>query len=148
MAQKELKKFLEETIEGLGLSDGSVEFDEESRRFSVVVDEGDWFKKWLPDLVRHLKHLLDIVARKQGDETRYYVDINNYRRERERIIIELAQAAAKKAVFEKNMVPLPAMNAYERRLVHMELSMRPDLETESAGEGRDRHVVVKPAGSF
>jgi len=134
---------LNELIERMRLNDASVEFDKDSSRFNIIVDEGEWFKKWVPDLVRQIKHLVDLMARKYGDETRYYVDINNYRKERERIIVELARAAAKKATLEKKTVDLPAMNSYERRLVHTELSMRPDIETESVGEGRERKVQVK-----
>ena len=74
------------------------------------------------------------------------MDVNNYRRERERLIIELAQAAARKALASKSSVDLPVLNAYERRLVHVELATRPDIKTESVGEGKDRHVVVKPSG--
>ena len=33
------------------------------------------------------------------------------------------------------------MNAYERRLVHTELATRPDVKTESIGEGSERHIV-------
>jgi len=73
----------------------------------------------------------------------HVVDINYYRRERERLIVELAKAAAKKAMMTKGEVPLPAMNAYERRLVHMEISTHPDLKTESKGEGKERHIVIQ-----
>ncbi len=72
------------------------------------------------------------------------MDINNYRRERERLISELAKAAARKALMNKQEVKLPAMNAYERRIIHLELASRPDVKTESYGEGRERYIVVKP----
>ena len=36
------------------------------------------------------------------------------------------------------------MNAYERRLVHVELAVHPDVRTESEGDGRERCVVIKP----
>ncbi len=74
----------------------------------------------------------------------YTIDINNYRKERERLILELAKAAAQKAVTTKQAVLLPAMNPYERRLIHVELSIRPDVKTESVGEGRERGVSIKP----
>lgn len=140
---QELLNLLNELIEKTGLADSSVEFDEEASRFNIIVDEQEWFKKWIPDLVKHIKHLLDLAARKLGDEGRYYVDINNYRKERERLIAEIARAAAKKALMEKKTVDLPAMNSYERRLVHTELSMRPDIKTASIGEGRERRVQIK-----
>ena len=72
------------------------------------------------------------------------MDVNNYKKERERLITELAKAAARKVLAEKKDVELPVMNAYERRLVHVELAARPDVKTESVGEGTNRHIVVKP----
>ncbi|MDP3880785.1 MAG: R3H domain-containing nucleic acid-binding protein [bacterium] len=140
---QQLLSILNEIVARTGLTDASVEYDSEANRFNIIVDEHEWFKKWIPDLVKHIKHILDLAARKLGDDTRYYVDINNYRKERERLITELARAAAKKAMAEKRTIALPAMNSYERRLVHTELSMRPDIETESIGEGRERHITVK-----
>jgi predicted RNA-binding protein Jag len=35
------------------------------------------------------------------------------------------------------------MSAYERRVVHSELSQRTDVVTESQGEGFDRHIVIR-----
>jgi spoIIIJ-associated protein len=45
---------------------------------------------------------------------------------------------------KKEAVELPPMNAYERRLVHMKVATKSDLETDSIGEGDERRVVVKP----
>jgi spoIIIJ-associated protein len=36
------------------------------------------------------------------------------------------------------------MNAYERRIVHMNIADDKRVETESIGEGEDRKVIVKP----
>jgi len=127
----------------MGLREATVEVDETERRVSIIANEDEWFKKWVPDLVRDMKHLISVMARKDGGE-HYFVDINNYRKEREKLIGDLAKAAAQKAVTTKTEVRLPAMNAYERRIVHTELSMRPDIKTESAGEGPDRSVIIKP----
>lgn len=127
----------------MGLREATVEVDEVERRVNIIANEDEWFKKWVPDLVRDMKHLISVMARKEGGE-HYFVDINNYRKEREKLIGDLAKAAAQKAVTTKTEVRLPAMNAYERRIVHTELSMRPDIKTESAGEGPDRCVTIKP----
>src|SRR6185295_16804276 len=88
-------------------------------------------------------HLIQLVARKQGAQP-VFLDINNYRREREHLIVELARATARKAVATKTEIPLPAMNSYERRLAHMELAAHPEVTTESVGRGRSRYVIVKP----
>lgn len=125
------------------LNEPSVDVNAEGKKVTIFVNEGEWFKKWLPQLINDFEHILRLIARKNNLET-IFVDINNYRKEREGIIIELAKAAARKSLLNKEAVELPSMNAYERRLVHLELSTRPDVKTESIGEGRERRVVIKP----
>jgi predicted RNA-binding protein Jag len=36
------------------------------------------------------------------------------------------------------------MNSYERRIVHVELAIHPEVTTESMGVGKERYVIVKP----
>lgn len=127
----------------LGLRNPVIEVDDAGRRIGVTVDEEEWFTAVVPDLVKDIKYLVSVMARRDNQEV-YVVDINNYRKERERLLLELAKAAAQKAVTTKQEVKLPAMNAYERRLIHVELAIRPDVKTESIGEGKDRGVVIKP----
>jgi predicted RNA-binding protein Jag len=138
-----LPEKLKKIIQFLSLRNAVIEIDEAGRRISVTADEDERFNQQLPDLVQDLKYLASVMARKTG-EPAYIIDINNYRKDREKLILEIAKAAAQKAVATKAEVQLPAMNAYERRLVHTELSMRPDVKTESIGEGKNRSVVIKP----
>ncbi len=132
-------------IEMIGLNESSIDFDFENRRLSIFVNEGEWFKEWTPRLISDLEHLVKLLA-KRADHEGFFVDINNYRKERERLIVELAKAAARKVLTLKAEVRLPAMNAYERRLVHVELSVHPEVKTESVGEGIERCVIVKLIG--
>ena len=141
--QENLKNFAKELLEGMGLQEVGADLDQDSRHLLLFANEGDWFKKMLPYVVSDLNQIIRLITQKHGLET-VFVDVNNYRKERERIIIELAKAAARKAVIGKSEVSLPAMNAYERRLIHTELSTRPDVKTESTGEGPSRAVVIKP----
>jgi len=134
---------LTKLIELTGFHEVAVHYDIEGRRVEIFVNEGDWLKRWLPNIVSEFDHIAKLVAKKNGIDA-FLVDINNYRKERESIIVELAKAAAKKAAIAKQEVRLPVMNAYERRLVHVELAVRPDVKTESEGVGKERCVVVKP----
>lgn len=127
----------------LGLRNGSIDVDEVGRRIGITTDEDEWFSKQVPELVGELKYLATLFARK-ANEPIFVVDINNYRKDREKLILEIAKAAAQKVLVTKAEVRLPAMNAYERRLVHVELAMRPDVKTESIGEGKDRSVIIRP----
>ena len=139
---EQIKQTIQKLLELGGFSDFSVEADAESRRISIFIHDAD-LSSFLPKLIWDFEHVVNLVSKRNGGEN-FVVDINNYRRERERLIGELAKAAARKVLLNKEQVALPAMNAYERRLIHVELASRPDVKTESAGEGKERHVIVKP----
>jgi hypothetical protein len=139
-----IKESLQKLLGIAGFVNPVVECDPAGARFSVTLDEGEWIKEWVPHLVADLGFIARTIGRKVGVHGMVYVDVNNYRRERERLIVEIAKAAARKVLITKVDVQLPPMNAYERRLVHTELATRPDVKTESAGDKRDRRVIVKP----
>jgi len=141
---EQLQDKLKKIIELMGFSDFSVNYEAESNHFLIFINEGDIFKKFLPSFVTNLDHLVKLMANKIGETGIVFIDVNNYRRERENLILELARAASRKAATTREEVALPAMNAYERRLVHLEVSLHPDVKTESVGEGRSRYIVVKP----
>lgn len=140
----QLQENLQKIVELMGFKDCSLNYDEQSSRISIFIGDREVSEKNLPVLVSSLDHLIKLVAKKNKGERAIFVDVNNYRRERENIILELARGAARKAMATKEEVALPVMNAYERRLIHAELASRPDIKTESVGEGRERYVVVKP----
>lgn len=137
----ELKQKIEKILE-LGGFDFSVDIDGDSSRVNIFIRDEE-VQNNLPKLVLDVEHIVKVMAKKLQIE-KVNVDVNNYKKERERIISELAKAAARKVLLEKKEVELPAMNAYERRLVHVELATRPDVKTESVGEDSSRHIVVKP----
>ncbi len=139
-----LKEQLQQIIGLMGFQDFSVSYDAHSSRFLVFVGEQELPKKFIPLFMSNLDHLTRLISRKSDDQPAVFVDVNNYRKEREGLIVELARGAARKAVATKQEVVLPIMNAYERRLIHVELASRPDIKTESLGEGKGRYVVVKP----
>lgn len=140
----EWQQILKEIVSRMGMPEVRAEADPEGRRISLYVnDEYVPLNKSIMQFVGSLNYMVQLIAKKNGWEP-VFVDVNNYRRERERLILELARAAAKKAQVTKQDVSLPAMNAYERRLVHTELAMRPDVKTESIGEGKERYVVIRP----
>jgi spoIIIJ-associated protein len=131
-------------VEYMGFRDYRVEIKAEEKRGALFIyDGGDFLKENLSGVVESINHLFQMIAKKNNAEL-IFLDVNNYRQERETLIAELARAAAKKAVVTKVDISLPAMNSYERRLVHVELAIHPEVKTESAGEGKERYVVIRP----
>lgn len=141
---KNWQEFVTELVEKMGFSDYRVDVDAEHNHGMLYLhDDPSAVKDNLGEIVESLNYVIQLVAHK-ADERPLFLDVNGYRKERERLIIELARATARKAVATKEAVPLPAMNSYERRIAHTELASRPDVATESIGKGRGRYVVVKP----
>lgn len=136
--------FIKKTLDLIGFNDYHLEIKMDERRAAVFIyEDQEMVKENLPAIVEAVNHILQMVAKKNQTEA-IFLDINNYRHDRERLIAELARAAAKKAATTKVEIALPAMNSYERRLVHVELAVHPEVKTESAGEGKERYVIIKP----
>ena len=72
------------------------------------------------------------------------VDCGGYKQQRNKQIEILATKVAKEVAETKVEAHLEPMNSYERRVVHAKLSDWRDVYTESEGEGKDRHIVIKP----
>jgi len=138
------EQIAQKIVEYMGFADFRVEAKPDEKRGAIFIyDNPELVKRNLPTIVESMNHLLQMIAVKNGAPVVFF-DVNNYRQERENLIAELARAAAKKVLQTKEKVTLPAMNSYERRLVHVELAVHPSVTTESAGEGRERYVIIKP----
>ncbi|MEK9194652.1 MAG: R3H domain-containing nucleic acid-binding protein [Patescibacteria group bacterium] len=139
-----MEKILEKINKILGLMgfcEVRVQTDDAHRRISIFIDE-DLSQDQIPTILRALDTFVNLMLKRENLPS-HIVDLNLYRKERERIILELAKAAAHKAMMSKLEVELPPMNAYERRLIHVEITTHPELKTESIGLGKERRVVIK-----
>ncbi|OGZ02533.1 MAG: hypothetical protein A2946_01130 [Candidatus Liptonbacteria bacterium RIFCSPLOWO2_01_FULL_53_13] len=144
---KDWKTFVNDLASKMGFEDYRADIDAEHGHGALYLhDNPTLVKENLAPIVESINHILQLVARKENEKP-LFLDINNYRKERESLIVELARATARKVVATKEEIPLPAMNSYERRLAHMELAAHPEVMTESVGKGKNRYVVVRPVGA-
>lgn len=125
----------------MGFPEAEVAVDEERRKIILLI-QNRFIEENVETVLPAFDHLINLMLKKSGIIP-HVIDLNYYRKERERLIVELARAAARKASVMKQEVELPPMNGYERRLVHMELTAHPELKTESTGIGKDRRVIIK-----
>ncbi len=92
-----------------------------------------------------LEHVLRrIMAKKQGAEAHFTLDINDYRMKRMEDLKQDVKSAAHAVRIYKKPVPLRPMSSFERRIVHLLLAEYPDIATESVGNDPERRVVIKP----
>lgn len=71
------------------------------------------------------------------------VDVGNYKLNKMKNIEYEVKKIALEVQKSKLDVSLDPMNSYERRLVHNLINEYSNLTTESIGEGKDRHVIIK-----
>jgi len=74
--------------------------------------------------------------------SRVHVDVADYKKQRADRVAEKAEEWVKKVKDSGEDMQLKPMNAADRRIVH-KVAADAGLATESMGEGRDRHVVLK-----
>jgi len=88
--------------------------------------------------------VLSMIIRNKVDESvRILLDVNNYRSEQKVRLEGMIRTLAEKVLQTGTPVSLASMSSYERRICHMIVSTIEGLETESEGEGEERHVVIK-----
>lgn len=97
------------------------------------------------DTMRALQFLVSSALRSNGyDYSRVNVDIADYKKARADQIADRADGWIKKVQESGEPMELNPMNAADRRIVH-KTANDAGLQTESVGEGRDRHIILKPA---
>mgnify|MGYP001589884943 CR=1 FL=1 len=88
--------------------------------------------------------LSQIIKNRTGEWQRLLVNVGDWRERREETLKNLAQSVAERVKQTGEAQPIYDLTAAERRLIHLELADDPEVETESEGEGRERHLLVKP----
>jgi len=141
------KKYLEDLLSFFGLNlDVHATSDEEVIQLAVPSTALNGFLIGQHgDTMRSLQFLVS-NALKNNDfgHNRVNVDVADYKKHRADQLLETAEAWVKRVKDSGEPMDLRPMNSADRRLIH-KLADEHGLLTESVGEGRDRHVVLKPS---
>lgn len=94
--------------------------------------------------MRSLQFLVSNALKNNGYEfTRVNVDIAEYKKQRAQRLAERAENWMKDVKETGKPMDLKPMNAADRRTIH-KLAADWGIVSESEGEGKDRHIVLKP----
>lgn len=97
------------------------------------------------ETVRAIQFMVSNALKCKGHEvTRVNVDVAEYKKQRADRLAETAGEWVKKVHDTGQPYEVRPMNAADRRVVH-KVAADAGLNSESVGEGRDRHIVLKPA---
>lgn len=95
------------------------------------------------DTMRAMQFMISNALKNNGYEvTRVNVDIADYKKQRSDRLADQAKEWLEKVKDSGKDMHLKPMNAADRRTIH-KLADEHGLTTESEGEGRDRHIVLK-----
>lgn len=88
-----------------------------------------------------------IVSRRHDDHVNLIVDAGQYKDQRSEKLVDLAERMAERAVEQNRTITMEPMPPNERRIIHLALRERDDVETQSIGEGHSRKVTISPVTS-
>lgn len=143
--EKKLKKITENLLKRL-FFETKVEVEKKENVFLIRIDsqEAGMLIGRSGETLAALQHLLRLMANKEFDDfVSLSIDIAGYKDKRKSDLETSALRAAENAIKSERVQLLEPMNSFERRIVHMFLSNREDIETESVGEEPNRRVIVR-----
>ena len=118
---------------------GDVKYVITSEENSLLIGKGGKTLEAIQILIRQ-------VVNQDQEEEKYYVtvDCGGYKEQRLHQLEVLATKTAKEVAQTKVEAHLYPMNSFEIRIIHSKLSDWRDVYTESEGEDKERHIVIKP----
>lgn len=141
------KKYLEDLLSFFGLNTDIYATTEDNEVIELHVPSthlNGFLIGQRGDTMRALQFTISNALRNQGfTTTRVNVDIAEYKKQRAERLEKTAEEWIKQVKETGEPLHLKPMNAADRRTIH-KLADAEGLSTESEGEGRDRHIVLKP----
>jgi spoIIIJ-associated protein len=139
------KKYIEDLLSFFGLNtDVYATSDDEVIQLSVPSTHLNGFLiGQRGENMRSLQYLTSTALKNNNfANTRVNVDIADYKKQRAERLRDRAEEWVKQVRDSGEPMDLQPMNAADRRIVH-QLAAEYGLSSESTGEGRDRHIVLK-----
>lgn len=91
--------------------------------------------------------LRKIIKRNLEKEIFLNLDIDNYKKNKINNLKSMANSIAEEVLLINKDKLMPPLSAYARRIIHMELADRENIQTESISISGERRLVIKPKNS-
>ena len=139
--------YLEELLDIFDL-DGDIDIDvRQGRAYLEISSENGGNLRLIsePDTVEALQELTRLAVQvKTTSFSRLILDVGGSRQKRVDELSRIVNKVIDKVRESGEAVPMKPMSSYERKIAH-DIIAEAGLSSESEGEARDRHIVVKPA---
>ena len=135
-----LKDFVKHLPEGTTYN---INLSEEYINVDITNKELGYLIGYRGETLYSLQNILSAIAGKGiENKVRVLLDIEGYKKKREKTLEELAEKVAKTVIKTRKSVKLEPMQAYERKIIHSKLQQNPKVTTTSVGEEPYRRVVI------
>lgn len=147
-AQENIKQRIEKLLQLMGISGRVVIEDRDGKLvFNIRSDDSPMLIGQYGVNMMALQHLVRLLARRAlpADQSHpeFIIDVEDYRKNRDEFLIELATQAAARVRETGQALMLKPMSSYDRFVIHTQLSASADLISESTGEEPERRIVIK-----
>lgn len=138
------------TVDVSSAGDGTCRVQIESEEAGILIGRRGETIGALQSIVEQIVYNRKQIVQDKGalglGEFHLVLDVGDWRERREDVLRSLALGAVAKVKETHEAQHIYDLSPSERRFVHILLSSEPGVVTESEGEGRDRHLVIKPCG--
>jgi len=150
--QQDLSDILDNIL-GLLLLEGAYDIEDEQEGFKVNIETKDAGRligargESLEGLQLLINTMMSRKNPTKEGETfkRVIIDVMGWRKQKEEDLAVQAKAWASQVLETGKDLELEPMAPWQRRIVHMAVEEIAGVESESVGEGFDRHLVIRPA---
>ena len=144
--QNEVRQFVADVTAAMGLDVDVVaeRLDDGGLRVDVQGEDGTTLLQRKGEALDALQHIVNTAFRHEGDSQRIVVDCQNFRRGKDLELQQMAKFLIEKVKSTKTPQELGPLNSYARRVVHMEVSLDPEVTSESQGDGQMKTVIIAP----
>src|SRR3989344_1291789 len=138
-----------DNILGLLLLEGSYEISDTESGYNVMIETSDagrliGFKgENLTSLQLIINQIMSRQIGQSDEFKRVILDVSGWRQNKEGELAEKAKEWAESVKESGNEMELEPMPSWQRRIIHMTIQDMEGVESESIGEGRDRHLVIR-----
>lgn len=142
----EIKSLAENLLTNMGINE-EVDVRSEDGAFYIDIKPSDVSGLLIGKQGQTLQSIQTILnslyKQKTSEWARIIVNVADWKEKEEQRLIDLAEQTATRVVETGEPQHLYNLNAAQRRIVHMALSERTDIQTVSEGEDNERYLVIK-----
>lgn len=127
----------------------SISYQKEGNQFRIVIDSDNSqiFIDENSELLKAIQHTIRVIVhlQNQHDRTHFFLDVDNYRKNREKTLsIRVPELAQNTVLKHGKTIIMINLTGYERLQVHKLLSDVTGLQTTSVGKNNNRKLLIIP----